>query len=381
MNAERLHAIARSLRAELDEADVPTLVRQLAEALQQQVGDPSQPAHQETVSNLRRQLDETLRQAPSNDFSPAWRQTVGEVGVDDLLGDTLRERIREIFERNEITPASAATELVEIADRIEAFSGALTQLLESFAFFDIGAEQLAPGEFEIGFLIPREAVGNELKELGREFVKLQSTLNPFLELAEGSRPKLEVRSISSSAFQAFLLASPGLALLLAKTVESLITSYEKILSIRDARQQLKQSAVPDAVLAGLGKYVTELMEAEIEKLAAELVAELRKKNDDRANELETELKRSLRELANRIDRGYNIDVRAGELPEPEVDEEGNLDLVAQDPELTKAVKTVTEKQRRLRFMNLSGKPILELPEGPGENEADKRGEDPAGGKR
>jgi hypothetical protein len=55
-------------------------------------------------------------------------------------------------------------------------------------------------------------------ELGKEFIKFTLILAPFQEISGGPRDELKVRSISSSAFGAFLVASPGLAYLLAKTL-------------------------------------------------------------------------------------------------------------------------------------------------------------------
>src|SRR5688572_8175098 len=100
MNAQRLHAIAVALHAELAQAETPALLQQLAAALRQVVEEPSQPSHQQTVSDTRKQLENVLAAAPSNEFSPAWRAAVDELGVAELLGERLQAQIRSIFERN-----------------------------------------------------------------------------------------------------------------------------------------------------------------------------------------------------------------------------------------------------------------------------------------
>jgi hypothetical protein len=86
------------------------------------------------------------------------------------------------------------------------------------------------------------------------------------------------------------------------------------------------------------------------------------------NELRQELTLSLNALATRVDLGYNVEVRAGELPPPPEDEVGVEDSV--DAETRAATEAIRSKQESLEFMNLSGKPILSLeqPEGPLENE-------------
>ncbi len=359
MNAERLHSIALALREDIAETEAPALVGQLAQALQQQVQQPNEPSYQQQVSTIRTQLDETLAQAPSNGFSPAWRQALQELGVTDLVGEALRERLRAIFERNEITPSAAADELAVIADRLQTFASALDQLLVGLGFLDVGSEALGPAEFEVGFLIPRKAVDNELERLGKEFVALEHILGPFLELGTGTRPGLEVRSISSSAFQVFLASTPAMALCLAKAVESLVTSYEKILNIRLAHQKMKDGGVPDEALGGVTEHVEGRMKSDIGELAEALLTEFGSDVEaGRANELRLELTLSLNAIANRIDRGYNIDIRAGELPEEATDEAPD----AATKEARRVAEIIAEKQSSLQFMNLTGKPILALPE-------------------
>lgn len=351
---------------------------QLVEKLRQQVQDPSNASHQEEVSRIRTQLGDVLAQAPSNEFSPAWRLAVEELGVSDLLGERLRERIEGVLERHAITPSAAADELEGVAERLRAFDEALSGLLTALHFFEIGAEDLAPGEFEVGFLIPRDAVDNEFGQLGQEFVKLEWILRPFLELAEGTRPKLEVRSISSSAFQAFLVSTPALALLVAKTIESLVNSYEKILTIRSSHEQMKQAGVPDEALERIAEHVTERMQEDIRELADELIAEAQIASEARANELRNELEKALNAIANRIDRGYNVEVRAGEVEPPDEEDEEQEDLDPAEEQLRQVSEEISSKQAKLQFMNVTGKPILELPESiecSGEEEPDGAAED------
>jgi hypothetical protein len=360
MNAERLHAMAKALKAELAQTEAPALLQQLDTALQALVQEPAQPSHQQTISTLRQQLDAALASAPSNDFSPAWREALEELDVSDLVGETLREQIQAIFERNEITPSAAAQELTPLAQRLQAFDQALDSLIASFEFFGIGAEELAPGEFEVGFLVPRAAVDEELGALGKEFVQLKRILGPFLELTTGNRPDVRVRSIASSEFQVLLDSAPAAALMIATALERLISSYEKVLQIRLAHQTLRESGVAEKTLDSVSKEAEKLMEKDIAELVEELLAQGEPPDPGRANELRKDLQSALNGLANRIDRGYGVEVRTGELPQEAADED-----VEVDPDLERRremAEKVLAAQKRLSFRNPTGKPILELPE-------------------
>lgn len=362
MNAERLHAVARDIRAELVSTEQTPKLEQLAAELSNAATSPQQPAHQQNVSALRSELEALLTEADSDDFSPAWRQVVEELGADDLLGERLRDRLEAIFLRNEITPSAAAAEVSEIASELRTFETTVTELVASLEGLGVGAEQLAAGDFELGFLIPRKEVDDEMGELGRELVRLKALLGPFLELSVGGRPDLVVRSISSSDFMIFLLASAPTALMIAKTMESLVTSYEKLTSIRLNLQALKDNGVPEDALDSVKEHAGATMSEGIESLAQELIEGASSPPDPgRANELRVELKLSLNGLANRIDRGFNVEVRAGEVEAPRGDEPDEGD----DPELEaqrEAARLVKAKQRELRFRRRDGHPILELPE-------------------
>src|SRR5262245_46104336 len=120
MNAERLHAIANALKAELAETNSPALLRALVDGLQG--ADP------QAIANARDQVEAALRKAPSNEFSPAWRQAVEELGVARLLGDGLLAQVRSILERQELTLPAAAADLAPLADELERLDQALDSL-------------------------------------------------------------------------------------------------------------------------------------------------------------------------------------------------------------------------------------------------------------
>jgi hypothetical protein len=77
---------------------------------------------------------------------------------------------RTIVKRNEITPSAAAADLTPIAARLDALNTAIGQIRTGFESFIVGADGLERGDFEIGFLIPRPAVDDELQRLGKDSV-------------------------------------------------------------------------------------------------------------------------------------------------------------------------------------------------------------------
>jgi hypothetical protein len=366
VNAERLHAVAKAVKDEMDRQETASLVQQVTQNLQQSMNEPNDPSHAQRVGDARTALNERLANSPSNSFSPAWREALDELGIADLVGEPLRSRIEQIFDRNEITPSVAVQEMGPISERVQTLSTALAEIDSSFGYLGIGAEQLEPGEFEIGFLIPRRAVHNDLKELGVEFSELSRILGPFLEITTGSRGDVRVRSISSSAFGAFLESAPATALVVAGVLERLISAYGKVLEIRLAHQQLKEAKAKEKLLEDVAAEAETPMAAEIDSIASDLLADASDVEEGRRNELVKELTMSINALANRIDRGYTVEVRAPELPPPP-EEDGNGDGEAgETPEqrgLRETTEAVLAKQETLKFSNATGETILSLPEG------------------
>jgi hypothetical protein len=359
VNAERLHAIARAIQADLDATEAVATLNSLQAELAATVSDPSTPSHQAQVGAYRTQLSERLAASQTNQFSDAWMVTLEELGVADILGNALRERIEEIFLRNEITPTLASEELAEIANRLSRLAESVGHLIAGMEVLGVGSEELELGEFEIGFLIPREAVGNELEALGKEFVELDKLLVPFAELCGVNRPDFEVKSISSSNFGLFLSAFPDLAVKLSRVIESLLASWEKIGAMRKTTEELEQQNVPPEVFQPLIEHANAQMNLDIDELTRNLIEEARPMlGDERANELTVEVKHSLRAFADRIDEAYSISVRSFTPPADEETEESEV-----WPETIQAARQIAARQPRMRRMNLTGRPILTLSKG------------------
>jgi hypothetical protein len=357
MNAERLHAIVDALRGEIEATHYPEHLEQLVSGLRAAVDAPNQPGPQEEISAARESLKVALSEASSNDFSPAWEQEIGELGIADLFGDSLLQEIESILLTNEITPKTAAEEISDIQNRVNALVAALDQAAASLTFFRIGSEDLLPGEFEIGFMIPRKEVDNGLAALGKEFGELKQIVDPFSELGGENRPEIEVRSISSSEFQVFLLTAGPVAASFAYAFDKLISAYERIVHIRLMNKELaEKDSVPDEVLQPLSAYASDLIKKEIEEIVEGVISRSKLADEGRLNELRTDLAIQLSALAERIDHGYNVEVRTGELPEPAEDD----DEEPFDSETRQAVKVVMEAQRNIRYMNSTGKAILSL---------------------
>jgi hypothetical protein len=112
------------------------------------------------------------------------------------------------------------------------------------------------------------------------------------------------------------------------------------------------------------------MELDITALAEKLLEEYgdRLVDERRVEEMTLDIKRSLRKTAKRIEERYTIEVRTYKPPPAPAEGEEPVPLSA---EAETARQVIEERQPRMRRLELSGDPILELDVGePGEQDED-----------
>ena len=356
MNTERLHVIARAVVDDIEECKLKKRLEQLTNQLQNLVNDPSQPQHQQNVSERLKDISEELKESKSNSFPPTWKQSLNNLGWDGLLGNQLLETLNEIFSRNQITPSIAYEEVNEIKDKINTLESAFSHLIDSFEALGIGADDLNPGECELGVLVPRDFVKNKLEDLGKELHELNKIFDIFSEIATGSRPGFEIREISSSDLSFFLDILPEVAVCMAVSIERIIATYKRILEIRKLRSELNEVGVPKSKTKSIEEHANTMIDDEIEKISSQVLDEYYVGENKRKNELNVELKHALKDIAARIDRGFNIEIRVEPIEEneEEVDEKNG--------KRKQNINQILESAKTLKYLKGEGDPILCLPE-------------------
>ena len=154
----------------------------------------------------------------------------------------------------------------------------------------------------------------------------------------------------------YLNAHTPFAACLAIAIERIVTLYKQLLEIKKIRVELLKQGVPEKQTAGIEEHANKVMENGIETLTVEILEKYNQvKDPHRKNELENGIRVSLNRIANRVDRGYNIEVRV----EP-------LEKATQDNEEEKKqfgeINAIQAASKNMQFMKLEGTPILKLPE-------------------
>jgi hypothetical protein len=367
VNVERLHSIALALQDDLRIANITSHMQQLVSALQNQIYQPGQPEYQQQVGQSRLALQNALNISKVNKFSPTWLQVLEEIGASPLIGLKLGERVGEIFLRNQITPSVALEELQAIFTEFQALSTSIDQMVVAFEQLKIGSEALTAGGCEVGILVPRMFVNNRLDKFTKELSELNLIFGDFAEVATGERPGFEIRTISSSDLSIFFDTASMVGACIAIAMERIIALYKQLLEIRKLHGELVKQGLAKESLEGIEKHVNSHMEQGIEIIVSELLTEFHNGADQRRkSELSISLKYTLKKLANRVDRGFNIEVRMNE-PEP-TESEANEQEGQTGKDTKKHYARIADAAETLQFLKLEGDPILRLTEDKNEDE-------------
>lgn len=354
MNTEKLHIIAKALQTELKRCNTVAALQEAVNALQQLVRQPNQPNHQQQLSNTLQELYGKLEDSPVDDFSPAWRDVLNELGVTKELGIELKNEIKSIIESNEMTPQIALEKITHIQSDINQTQTNLNGIVQGLSYFNVGEDTLEEDNCEVGVVIPRKYVHNNLKDFGKELIELEKTLIVFSELATGERSNLSIRTISSSELSVFLDFLPITGASIAVAVERVTALYKNMLEIKILRAKLAEQNVPTEKLTGIEEYAESSVAPRIDEIADELIEEYGGHLDEsRKNELRIELRHSLKKIANRVDRGFNFELRVAPIEQTEE---------ADDNENTRIIQRIIEAAKNIEYTESYGDPVLFFPE-------------------
>ncbi len=285
------------------------------------------------------------------------RRTPARCRSFDAYGEKLQEKVRGIFERNQITPQTALEEMRNLHKNLNDTETQLKDLVSGLEYFGVGEDKLEICECEVGIIIPRTYVEDNLKTFGKELVELEKSLLVFSELVTGQRKPLKIRQISSSELSIFLDYIPEIGACIAIAVERIVALYKQLLEIKKLKKELVAQDVPEDKLTGIEEHAASIVSPKLEELANELIDKYAGHLESaRKNEVLIEVRQSLNKIANRIDRGFNIELRVSE--EAQDEEEVAEDAQAQ----ATAIQQILDSASNIEYLEQVGEPVLFLPE-------------------
>ena len=235
----------------------------------------------------------------------------------------------------------------------------MNQLLQSFEVLKIGEEELAPGECDLGVLIPRAFVHDRLDEFADELKELNEIFEVFAEVATGKRPNFRIKTISSTDLSVLLEIAPIVGKLIVSALTDVIAVYKQIIDIKLGLKKLAETNVPQKALQHVEDHANEKMNKEIDTIVVKVLSQRYEGLDSgRVNELKMALTIQVSKLADRVDRGFNIEVR---MQQPALTNE-DVEPDAATKALVENYNEIKEASENLQFLKSEGPPILHLTE-------------------
>lgn len=357
MNVERLHRVIYDFKNDLVQTNILALIQNVRDNLQNVVNQPNQPTYQINLVASIDELNKGLMSSRHNNYTPMFKETISDISNNMNFGEELKNEIQNIFASNSITPAKALEDINKIYNEISTVQTGITNAISGLESLNIEKEELEPGECELGYTIPRNYVDNKLVELKNEIGELNFILNFITEAVTGKTEEYKVKTISSSEFLLYVIIGLQVADVLSKATERILNHYKLILDIKVLRNQLSEKGVPSKETSSIDKYANGLMQSEIKKLAKEVIDAHYQGEKTRKNEIENGLTIAFNKLANRIDSGFNIEIRVEPLPKAK-DEQKSEDYENQ----VQLINSIQQSAKNIDYIEARGKAILQLPE-------------------
>lgn len=318
MHLGRFHAVISDLVRHLNSANMIETLEEAATA----IGSYAANRDESTIKGYRDAISQTKSNATITDpdlMQPFSQQVIEELGLKDLLNPELSDNLSRIIGESNYDPAGLSERIKTYSDSLAAKIKLLRQMEMSLDKLGVEFERVHEDESEIGFMLPREVVGDRLSDLSKEFDQLNKLARAIAEISndtEEYEPK--VRTIASSWWQIFLDLSPEQIGIWIIAIERIISLFKSNLEIKNLSNQLREQKMPDKITKAIEEEIDRRVKTEIGKIASEIKKQNSKGRDQaRMNELENQLRQGLFYLAKRLNQGMQVEVNLAIPEEPE----------------------------------------------------------------
>ncbi|MDG0854099.1 hypothetical protein [Roseateles puraquae] len=239
------------------------------------------------------------------------------MNVADILPPAFNSSVKSAIEEKSFDPAGLVTEFRRLANVVAKKVAHVSSIDDAFTALDVEFERVGSESAEVGFLLPREVVGETLKDLTGEFNQLSKLVRAVNELVGAADYDPRVVTISSSWWQVFLDLDPNQILVWVLAIERISNLFKSNLEIKHLQRQLGEKQVASEITELLDREIEKRVAAALQDLAVEIRRDHAKIADDaRLNEVETQLRHGLYYLAKRMNQGAQIEINVGIPEEP-----------------------------------------------------------------
>lgn len=317
MKTERLRSILRLLIEWNNKYGVVDLLNNIENAYTQSVQNPD-PNNAQAFNDALEALRASAAEYPVSGLSPSRRKILSAISGLDYYGDALIHRLEGIISTS-TTPSDTLVGIQKLRSQVNDFFPTVQAIDDNLAKLKIGIEDIPTDSAEIEILIPESMIDGHLKGFVKETQYIETSISDIREVVTGERTPLEIRSLSSGSVELYIYVDPVTGAAVLNFVSAVVLLISNIVQTRRSRESLEQQDAPKSAIKELKSWEEQRIKKEIDKLSNDLIKQY-KGEEGRKNELKNALSLSLKRLANRIDRGMDIDVTTAITSESEGDE-------------------------------------------------------------
>lgn len=373
MHLGKFHAMINELALEYSKGRVNTQIQSVIQHLDSLAANPG---NAEIANAFKTQIDAlrtVLSESSLNKPYPTLAALLDSIDAQQYVGDQLFQNIEDVIAKNGMTPQLAATSLRQLLTKVAAFYQEVTAVDNAFTKLAVEYSGLESGEGEIGISIPKPEGKRLLSDLAATAKAWDRALRPFVELADPNHEPVEVRTISSSDWQFYLTAGVTVLLSLSGAVSQLNTLLQKMVETKKLIGQLVGQGMSQASTEPIVIESDNILASGTRQLAEKIVEEHHPADEGRANELKTEMTRSLGFIASQLAANVSIEIRylPPSPPEENEDTDANPEAAIQIGQLTEVAAQIERNMDILR-LDSEGRALLNLPAPNEPNEGENR---------
>ena len=249
---------------------------------------------------------------------PYAQQVIIDLSLQNLLPPSVRRTVEKVVADHGFDSTSLSTALKKQAKDFSNQIAYLKQLDTSLRGLSAEYTEVEAEHAEFGLLLPREAVGEKLPDLSKEFDRISNLARAVNELTGQPEYDSKVVTISSSWWQIFLDIPVDQIVLWTVAIERIVALFKSNLEIKSLQKQLGEREIPEKILKAISEEVDKKVTSELDTIAHDLVKQFGKIEDlGRRNEVGTQLRQGLHYLARRMNQGAQVELNVGVPDEPE----------------------------------------------------------------
>ena len=354
MHLGRFHYVAWLFKKYFESNTLLAIVDQVIAQLQAYIAAPTA----ENSTAFRIKVDLVLAacsKMPAGHNAASFKHIISDTGGDKYVGSGLEQSLREILEKQSMTPADMLVSLQKFRTQFGAYVAAITEIADQLDGLGVEYEELAPDEFEFGAMFPKELVGKSIVDIQGELEHLNRLFKTLNEMMGKGATSPNIRNISSSWWQFFLELDAQQIAAITFAIERVVALHKSNLEILKLKRDATNSNLGQDVVDLIDKKIQEKLKAGMVGIAKEVRAQFQNNQDvGRLNELETQLRMELVHMAQRINQGSAYEIRAGLSVKPkDLTKEESVDeqLVAKKQE---AMEVYEKKVQQVQEINDAG---------------------------